>query len=123
MERLVKEGMDLKRVKLICFPSISFENYEVGKEIGEEFLKLISDMGLNKENHIKYNSEKGTYNLNLKKIQIEQIKSSGISVQSIKIMNFDTFSSKEDGTYMFHSYRREKKEWRNIAILTGETMK
>lgn len=121
IERLVKEGMDLKRVKLICFPSISFENYEVGKEIGEEFLKLISDMGLNRENCIKYNIEKESYNLNLKKIQIEQIKSSGILEDNIKIMNFDTFSDKDEyGNYSFHSYRRDRDEWRNIAILTGE---
>lgn len=120
IERLVKEGMDLKRVKLICFPSISFENYEVGKEIGEEFLKLISDMGLNRENHIKYNAEKESYNLNLKKIQIEQIKSSGILEDNIKIMNFDTFSDKDEyGNYSFHSYRRDRNEFRNIALLTG----
>lgn len=122
IERLVKEGMDLKRVKLICFPSISFENYEVGKKIGKDFLKLISDMGLNRENHIKYNPEKESYNLNLKKIQIEQLKDSGISLQNIRIMDLDTFSAEdEDGNYSFHSYRRDKNEFRNIAILTGET--
>lgn len=124
IEILVKEGMDLRKAKTICFPSISFENYEVGKEIAEDFLKLISDMGLNRENHIKYNAEKESYNLNLKKIQIEQIKSSGILEDNIKIMNFDTFSDKDEyGNYSFHSYRRDRDEWRNIAILTGETMK
>lgn len=124
IEILVKEGMDLRKAKTICFPSISFENYEVGKEIGEDFLKLISDMGLNRENCIKYNIEKESYNLNLKKIQIEQIKSSGILEDNIKIMNFDTFSDKDEyGNYSFHSYRRDRDEWRNIAILTGETMK
>lgn len=121
IEILVKEGMDLRKAKTICFPSISFENYEVGKEIAEDFLKLISDMGLNRENCIKYNIEKESYNLNLKKIQIEQIKSSGILEDNIKIMNFDTFSDKDEyGNYSFHSYRRDRDEWRNIAILTGE---
>ena len=119
IERLVKEGMDLKKSKAICFPSINFENYEVGKEIAEDFLKLISDMGLNRENCIKYNTEKESYNLNLKKIQIEQIKNSGLREENIKMMDFDTFSDKdENGNYSFHSYRRDKLEWRNIAILT-----
>lgn len=121
MEKLKIEGLILRSTKAICFPSISYENYEVGKEIGEDFLKLISDMELNRENHIKYNAEKESYNLNLKKIQIEQIKSSGILEDNIKIMNFDTFSDKDEyGNYSFHSYRRDKLEWRNIAILTGE---
>ena len=124
IEILVKEGMDLRKAKTICFPSISFENYEVGKEIGEDFLKLISDMGLNRENYIKYNAEKESYNLNLKKIQVEQLKDSGISLQNIRIMDLDTFSAEdENGNYSFHSYRRDRDEWRNIAILTGETMK
>lgn len=122
MEKLRIEGLILRSTKAICFPSISYENYEVGKEIGEDFLKLISDMGLNRENYIKYNAEKESYNLNLKKIQIEQIKSSGILEDNIKIMNFDTFSDKDEyGNYSFHSYRRDRDEWRNIALLTGET--
>ena len=120
MEKLRIEGLILRNTKAICFPSISYENYEVGKEIGEDFLKLISDMGLNRENHIKYNAEKESYNLNLKKIQIEQIKSSGILEDNIKIMNFDTFSDKDEyGNYSFHSYRRDRNEFRNIALLTG----
>ena len=99
---------------------ISYENYEVGKEIGEDFLKLISDMGLNRENHIKYNAEKESYNLNLKKIQIEQLKDSGISLKNICIMDFDTYSSREqNGNYSFHSYRRDHNQFRNIALLTG----
>lgn len=120
MEKLKIEGLVLRSTKAICFPSISYENYEVGKEIGEDFLKLISDMGLNREQCIKYNSEKGSYNLNLKKIQIEQIKNSGILEDNIKIMDFDTFSDKDEyGNYSFHSYRRDRDEFRNIALLIG----
>lgn len=120
IKKMIEEGMDIRKTKVLCFPSINFENYEVGKEIGEEFLKLISDMGLNKENHIKYNTKKERYNLNLKKIQIEQLKESGISLKNICIMNLNTFSDKdEDGNYSFHSYRRDKDEWRNLALLTG----
>lgn len=120
MEKLIIEGLILRSAKAICFPSISYENYEVGKEIGEDFLKLISDMGLNRENHIKYNAEKESYNLNLKKIQIEQLKDSGISLKDICIMDFDTYSSREqNGNYSFHSYRRDHNQFRNIALLTG----
>ena len=51
-----------------------------------------------------------------------EILGSGIKKENICIIDMDTYSDKdENGNYSFHSYRRDHNEWRNIAILTGET--
>ena len=120
MEKLKIEGLTLRNTKAICFPSISYENYEIDEKIAKDFAILIQELGLKKKEYInKMNNN--SYYLNLKELQLKQLEIAGISKENTFIMNYDTFSAKEqDGNYSFHSYRRDKLEWRNIAILTGE---
>ena len=120
MEKLIIEGLILRNTKAICFPSISYENYEIDEKIAKDFAILIQELGLKKKEYLnKMNNN--SYYLNLKELQLKQLEIAGISKENTFIMNYDTFSSKEEnGNYSFHSYRRDKLEWRNIAILTGE---
>lgn len=118
IEKLKTEGLIFNSTKAICFPSISYENYEIDEKIAKDFAILIQELGLKKKEYLnKMNNN--SYYLNLKELQLKQLEIAGISKENILTMNYDTYSSKEDGTYMFHSYRRDKLEWRNIAILTG----
>lgn len=119
IEKLKTEGLICNSTKAICFPSISYENYEIDEKIAKEFAILIQKLGLKKKKYLK-NTNNNSYYLNLKELQVQQLEIAGISKENILTMNYDTYSSKEqDGTYMFHSYRRDRNEFRNIALLTG----
>lgn len=119
IEKLKTEGLICNSTKAICFPSISYENYEIDEKIAKDFAILIQELGLKKKEYLnKMNNN--SYYLNLKELQLKQLEIAGISKENTFIMNYDTFSSKEEnGTYMFHSYRRDRNEFRNIALLTG----
>ena len=120
IEKLKMEGLICNSTKAICFPSISYENYEIDEKIAKDFAILIQELGLKKKEYLnKMNNN--SYYLNLKELQLKQLEIAGISKENTFIMNYDTFSSKEEnGNYSFHSYRRDNLEWRNIALLTGE---
>ncbi len=119
--RLERKGANLKKTKVFLFPSIIGDNYELSKDYVSKFKNLFEDWNIKeKEVILKENDEKAY--LNLRKIQMAEIFGSGIIEENICIMDMDTYSSREeDGTHSFHSYRRDRDEWRNIAILTGET--
>lgn len=119
-ERIKRKGANINKTKILLFPSINGNNYELSRDYVSNFKNLFEDLNIKEEEAILKKNQEKAY-LNLRKIQMAEILASGIREENIFIMDFDTYSSREqDGTYMFHSYRRDRLEWRNIAILTGE---
>lgn len=120
-ERIKRKGANINKTKILLFPSINGHNYELSKEYLSKFENLFEDLNIKEEELILKEKEKKVY-LNLRKIQMAEILGSGIKKENICIIDMDTYSDKdENGNYSFHSYRRDHNEWRNIAILTGET--
>lgn len=118
-ERIKRKGANINKTKILLFPSINGNNYELSRDYVSNFKNLFEDLNIKEEEVIlKENDEK--VHLNLKKIQMAEIFGSGIIKENIFIMDMDTYSSREqDGNYSFHSYRRDRDEFRNIALLTG----
>ncbi len=117
--RLERKGANLKKTKVLLFPSIIGDNYELSKDYVSKFKDLFEDLNIKEKEVILKENEERVY-LNLRKIQMAEIFGSGIIEENICIMDMDTYSSREeDGTYSFNSYRRDKNEFRNIALLTG----
>lgn len=120
-EKIKRKGANINKTKILLFPSINGHNYELSKEYLSKFENLFEDLNIKEEELILKEKEKKVY-LNLRKIQMAEILGSGIKKENICIIDMDTYSDKdENGNYSFHSYRRDHNEWRNIAILTGET--
>lgn len=119
-ERIKRKGANINKTKILLFPSINGNNYELSRDYVSNFKNLFEDLNIKEEEAILKKNDEKMY-LNLKKIQMAEIFGSGIIKENIFIMDMDTYSSREEnGNYSFHSYRRDKLEWRNIAILTGE---
>ena len=118
-ERIKRKGANINKTKILLFPSINGNNYELSRDYVSNFKNLFEDLNIKEEEVIlKENDEK--VHLNLRKIQMAEIFGSGIIKENIFIMDMDTYSSREqDGNYSFHSYRRDRDEFRNIALLTG----
>ena len=118
-ERIKRKGANINKTKILLFPSINGNNYELSRDYVSNFKNLFEDLNIKEEEVIlKENNEK--VHLNLRKIQMAEIFGSGIIKENIFIMDMDTYSSREeDGTHSFHSYRRDHNEFRNIALLTG----
>lgn len=119
-EKIKRKGANINKTKILLFPSINGKNYELSRNYVSNFKNLFEDLNIKeKEAILKKNDEK--VHLNLRKIQMAEILASGIREKNIYIMDYCTYSSREEnGNYSFHSYRRDRLEWRNIAILTGE---
>lgn len=119
-ERIKRKGANINKTKILLFPSINGNNYELSRDYVSNFKNLFEDLNI-KEKEVILKGNKEKVHLDLRKIQMAEILASGIREKNIYIMDYCTYSSREEnGNYSFHSYRRDRLEWRNIAILTGE---
>jgi hypothetical protein len=86
--------IDLKEIRMAVGPSICLDCYEVGKEVADQFSDIPSGQ--------KALFQSGKFHLDLKRINVNQAKSSGVPECQIKIHNECTFCQPDD----FHSHRK-----------------
>ena len=111
-----KKGASSDSIKVILFPSIDGKNYELDINILSNFKELFRMLNV-KEEEIIIQKNENKVHLNLREIQMKELTVNGIKIENINIFDFDTFSSEENGKKSFHSYRRDRKQQRNIALM------
>lgn len=118
ISKMVRRGSKVSDILVIMGPSISKENFEIGEDVIGDFKEYLRKNGILEEYLISYDSEIQKYHIDINGIIIKQLLKIGININSILFNEWDTFSSKNrEGEYNFHSYRREKSNYRNICIL------
>ena len=112
------KGSNLLDLKVIIGPSISKENFIVKDDIIDLFNEYIEEtLGEKKEIYISRQG-KGSYNVDLRKMLIKTLYNRGIKEGQILSIEEDTYSSKQNEKYRYHSYRRDKgAARRNIVII------
>jgi YfiH family protein len=100
---VMKEQFDvLPRICQVAIgPSISGENYEVGREVADRF-RFNSTSGASTPVMPK-NEITGSWTLNLRAVVFGQLLNAGYRAQSIAVCDEDTFANRRD----FFSHRRE----------------
>lgn len=118
ISEMVRRGSNVSDIIVIMGPSISKENFEIGEDVIGDFKEYLRKNGILEEYLISYDSEIQKYHIDINAIIIKQLLERGININNILFNEWDTFSSKNrEGEYNFHSYRREKSNYRNICIL------
>ena len=66
-------------------------------------------------------SYKEKYNIDLRKLALTQIKKLGIKDENMSVMEYCTYSSKDEkGNLKFHSHRRDRTLSMNMALFLGK---
>lgn len=115
---MVRRGSKASDILVIMGPSISKENFEIGEDVIGDFREYLRKKEISEEYLINYDSGTKRYRIDINGIIIKQLFERGICSNNILFNEWDTFSHKDgEGRYNFHSYRREKSDYRNICIL------
>lgn len=118
INEMLRRGSKVSDILVIMGPSISKENFEIGEDVIGDFKEYLRKNGILEEYLISYDSEIQKYHIDVNGIIIKQLFKVGININNILFNEWDTFSYKDgEGRYNFHSYRREKSDYRNICIL------
>ena len=118
IEKMIELGSNANDILVVMGPSIGKKNLQIGEDCILMFKKYALENKIQDERAISYNKETGKYNIDISAFIIDQLLKSGINIKNILFNGMDTFSSlDEEGNYMFHSYRREKGNYRNICLL------
>lgn len=118
IEKMVEMGSNPEDILVSMGPSIGKKSLEIGEDCISKFKKYLAENEFKDQIAITYNKETGKYNIDISSIIIDQLLKSGIDIKKIKFNKYDTYSSvSEEGVYDFHSYRRDKNDYRNICLL------
>lgn len=118
IEKMIELGSNPNDILVVMGPSIGKKNLQIGEDCILMFKKYSAENKIQDKRAISYNKETGKYNIDISAFIIDQLLKSGINIKNILFNGMDTFSSlDEEGNYMFHSYRREKGDYRNICLL------
>ena len=118
IEKMIELGSNPNDILVVMGPSIGKKNLQIGEDCILMFKKYALENKIQEEYAISYNEERGKYNIDISFLILDQLLSSGINITNIVFNEYDTFSSlDEEWNYMFHSYRREKGDYRNICLL------
>lgn len=110
-------GSKIDDIKVILGPMLLKDNFEIKNDYINHFRHYIKELRAEK-NIINYNIEKDSYNIDLLSIIIQQLKNIGILERNINLSSVeDTYSAVDEyGNLKYHSYRRERNEFRNICL-------
>ena len=110
LKRLVKLGSKKKDIIAVIGPCITQNNYEVGKEFKDKFIKR------NKKNLIFFNLKKSKNYFDLSKFIYNQLISFGIL--KIDVIKKDTFDKKNNFFSARRSSKRNEPDYgRNISVI------
>lgn len=110
-------GSKIENIRVILGPMLLKDNFEIKNDYINHFRHYIKELRAEK-NIINYNIEKDSYNIDLLSIIIQQLKNIGILERNINLSSVeDTYSAVDEyGNLKYHSYRRERNEFRNICL-------
>ena len=110
-------GSKIENIMVILGPMLLKQNFEIKNDSINHFREYIKILKSEK-NIIEYNIAKDCYNIDLLEIIVQQLKNIGIREQNINLsLVEDTYSAVDkDGNLKYHSYRRDKDDFRNICL-------
>lgn len=112
---------NVNNIKGLLFPSVSMNCYDLGEDVISRFRDFAKELGLNEKDVILYNKEREKYNIDLRKLALTQIKKLGIKDENMSVMEYCTYSSKDEkGNLKFHSHRRDRTLSMNMALFLGK---
>lgn len=116
-----EKGANVNNIRGLLFPSVSMNCYDLGEDVISRFRDFAKELGLNEKEVISYNKEKEKYNIDLRKLALTQIKKLGIKDENMSVMEYCTYSSKDEkGNLKFHSHRRDRTLSMNMALFLGK---
>lgn len=118
IEKMIELGSNPEDILVSMGPAIGKQSLEIGEDCILNFKKYLEENEFKDQIAISYNKETGKYNIDISAFIIDQLLKNKINIKNIIFNGLDTFSSLDrEGNYNFHSYRREKNDYRNICIL------
>ena len=116
-----EKGANVNNIRGLLFPSVSMNCYDLGEDVISRFRDFAKELGLNEKDVISYNKEREKYNIDLRKLALTQIKKLGIKDENMSVMEYCTYSSKDEkGNLKFHSHRRDRTLSMNMALFLGK---
>ena len=114
---LLLRGSKIQDIQVVLGPMLLKQNFEIKDDYINDFREYIKELGAEKK-IISYNIAKDCYNIDLLEIILKQLKNIGILEGNINLSSVeDTYSSVDEyGNIKYHSYRRDKNEFRNICV-------
>lgn len=110
-------GSKIENIQVILGPMLLKQNFEIKNDYIDDFRNYMKSLEAEK-NIINYNIERDSYNIDILSIIIQQLKNIGIEEENIDIsLVEDTYSAVDKaGNLKYHSYRRDKNEFRNFCV-------
>lgn len=110
-------GSKIENIRVILGPMLLKQNFEIKNDYIDDFREYIKSLKAEK-NIINYNIERDSYNIDLLSIISQQLRNVGIREQNIETsLVEDTYSAVDEyGNLKYHSYRRDKDNFRNICL-------
>lgn len=100
---------DPKNILAVLGPSIGFDDFEVEKELVDLFSNKLPniDTYIYKKNDVKYH-------IDLDKVNFKILLDAGLNPSNILNIDLSTMSDP-----LFHSYRRDKKDFQLMGLVTS----
>ena len=114
---LLLRGSKIQDIQVILGPMLLKQNFEIKNDYINDFREYLKSLEI-EEHVIEYNYERDSYNINLLAIITQQLKNIGIREENIDTsLVEDTYSAVDEyGNLKYHSYRRDKDDFRNICL-------
>lgn len=112
-------GSKIDDIKVILGPMLLKDNFEIKNDYINDFMDYMKSLKAETKNKIiQYSIERDCYNVDLLEIILQQLKNIGIREQNINLSLIDdTYSAVDkDHNLKYHSYRRDKYDFRNICL-------
>ena len=109
-------GSRIQDIQIVLGPMLLKENFEIKNDYIDDFREYMKSLEI-EEHVIEYNYERDSYNINLLAIIIQQLRNIGIEEENIDTSIVDdTYSAVDkDGNLKYHSYRRDKGDFRIVC--------
>ena len=116
MEFLLR-GSKIENIRVILGPMLLKEHFEIKNDYIDDFRNYMKSLKVEK-NIINYNIERDSYNIDLLEIILQQLRNMSIKEENIDISIVeDTYSAVDKyHNLRYHSYRRDKDDFRNICL-------
>ena len=110
-------GSKIENIRVILGPMLLKEHFEIKNDYIDDFRNYMKSLKVEK-NIINYNIERDSYNIDLLEIILQQLRNMSIKEENIDISIVeDTYSAVDKyHNLRYHSYRRDKDDFRNICL-------
>ena len=112
-------GSKIENIRVILGPMLLKDNFEIKNDYINDFMDYMKSLKAETKNKIiEYSIERDCYYINLLEIILQQLRNMGVKEENIDIsLVEDTYSAVDEyGNLKYHSYRRDKDDFRNICL-------